>query len=220
MLFDPQSDSLCLVGGGEHAKVVAEAIRARGAHQVKGFWGVKPEGEFAYLGDDAALRRRFFSEWQEMGFHLALMGSPHRPLRRRVFEGLADLPMKWEAIVHPHAWVSPSVRIGAGAFVGAGAIVQVDAVLGPHVLVNTGAIVEHDVRVGLGAHLAPGSVIGGGVEIGDWAWLGLGCRVRDHVRIGEGAVVAMGAVVTSDVPPGAWFAGTPARPMTTDQTHA
>lgn len=220
MQVEPASGALCLLGGGEHARIVAELALACGGYQIEGFWGLRPEGGLRFLGEDATLRRQFSTEWRTAGFHLALMGSPSLPLRRRVFEGLADLPMRWETLVHPRAYVSPSALIGEGVFVGAGALIQTGARLAPQALVNTGVVVEHDVEIGVGTHLAPGTVVGGGVEIGDWAWLGLGCRIRDHVRIGDGAVVAMGAVVTADVLPGAWVAGVPARPIARNQSHA
>ncbi len=220
MPVEPEGRMLCLLGGGEHARIVVELAQACGGYRLEGFWGVHPEGDLQFLGDDATLRRQFSSDWQTAGFHLRLMGSPRVPLRRRVFEGVADLPLNWETLVHPRAYVSPSAHIGEGAFIGAGALIQTGARLAAQVLVNSGVVVEHDVQIGLGTHLAPGTVVGGGAEIGAWAWLGLGCRIRDHVRVGDGAMVAMGAVVTADVPPGAWVAGVPARPISRNRSHA
>jgi acetyltransferase EpsM len=216
--------TLVILGAGEHARVVIDAARASGdgwevvGHTVGSTAAVAGGSASSpdvlpgvpLLGTDADLLTRLLAQapgdrpWLVLGFG----GGPTE--RRRAVEAFADAA-RWAPIVHPTAWVSPSARIGEGAVVLAGAVVNAGALVGPHVIVNSAAVVEHDVRVGAFTHLAPGAVIGGGTTIGEGAMVGLGATVRDHIVVGPEAVVAMGAVVVADVPAAAVVLGVPAR---------
>jgi acetyltransferase EpsM len=203
---------LVLVGGGQHARVVAEAARAGTAWDVVGY--TDPEGAndamtrlgIPFLGaDDTAAADD--DAWGVIGFG----GTLHA--RRRAVERLGTA-VRWATVVHPDAWVSPTATLEPGVVVMADAVINSEAVVGRHAIVNSGAIVEHDVRVGAFAHVAPGAVIGGGATIGEAAMIGLGAAIRDHVTVGEGSVVGMGGVVVRDVPDGGTVVGVPARAHT------
>jgi len=201
------SRRLCLFGGGEHARVVAEAATL-GGWEVVGAWSPEPASGIPWLGDDAAfaLERE---RWQDALFHIGFVGHHGARTRRQVlgrWDGLA-----WASVVHPTAFVAPSARLGAGVFVGPRAVVHTGATIGDHAIINSGVIVEHDAVVGTGTHLAPATAIGGGARLGDWVTIGLGAVVRDHITIGDGAQVGMGAAVVADVRTAATVLGVPAR---------
>jgi sugar O-acyltransferase (sialic acid O-acetyltransferase NeuD family) len=203
---------LVIVGGGEHASVVAEAARAAGWEPVgftdAGDAAAGPPG-LPRLGTDAMVVATRAgqppSEWASLvlGF-----GGPPEARRRAV--ATFGPAAAWATVVHPAAWVSPSARLGRGAVVLAGAIVNTGAEVGEHAIVNSGAIIEHDARVGAHAHVAPGATLGGGASVGVDAFVGLGACVRDHVVIGARAVVGMGAVVLGHVADDAVVVGSPA----------
>ncbi len=121
------------------------------------------------------------------------------------------LKFTWRAVVHPAAWVHPSVGLGAGAFVAAGAVIQPDAVIGAHAIVNTGATVDHDCVIGDFAHVAPGAHLAGHVSVGAGALIGLGASVTPGVSIGDRAVLGAGASAVRDIASGVTAAGVPAR---------
>jgi acetyltransferase EpsM len=207
---------LVIVGGGEHARVVADAARSRpDLWQLTGF--TDPAGNAAgagmglvHLGDDAAFVTDLAATPVIARPALVLgFGAPLAARRRAAvaFGSEAD----WATVVHGSAWVSPSAVIEPGAVVLAGAIVNAGARVGAHAIVNSGAVVEHDVIVGPGAHLGPGVVVGGGARIGDESMIGLGAAVRDHISIGRRTVVGMGAVVVADVADDTTVVGVPAR---------
>jgi sugar O-acyltransferase (sialic acid O-acetyltransferase NeuD family) len=207
---------LIVVGGGEHAAVVIDAVRTEpDAWELVGFVDPSPAPGAAdrlgldHLGDDSALGDGLASggpgePWLVLGF-----GAPVADRRAAVVR-LGE-PARWATVVHRTAWVSPAAAVGEGAVVLAGAIINAGARIGRHAIINTRAVIEHDVRVGDFAQVAPGALIGGAATIGDDAFVGLGGLVRDHTEVGAGATVGMGAVVVDDVAPGATVVGSPAR---------
>jgi UDP-3-O-[3-hydroxymyristoyl] glucosamine N-acyltransferase len=95
----------------------------------------------------------------------------------------------------------------------AGAVIGVTAWVGPNVIVNTLASIDHDDRIGAHANVSPGAHLAGRVTIGEGAYIGIGASVREGIRIGDWALVAGGAMVIDHVPSGGRVAGVPARPM-------
>lgn len=190
---------LCLLGGGGHAVVVADAARAAG-WRLLGFCDDRSEADLpgtprlGALADAPAGASR----------HIAI---GHLATRR----GLMSAAARWATVAHPSAIVSESAEVGEGAFLGAGCVIQGRAVLDAHVIVNTGAIIEHDCVVGDNTHIAPGAILAGAVIVGADTLIGLGARVLPGVRIGSGVTVGAGAVVCADVADRLTVLGVPAR---------
>ncbi len=220
---------LIVLGGGEHARVVIEAVHTQGDRwTLQGYAAPAPAGagglgqpatDLPWLGDDAALAARLDDlapddrPWLVLGF-----GGGETPgglaARAATTERFGP-DTKWASVVHATAWVSPSATVEPGAVILAGAVVNAGAHVGRHAIVNSVTVVEHDVVIGHGSHVAPGAVIGGGTNIGEHTFVGLGARVRDHIEVGAGAVIGMGAVVVESIAPGATVVGIPARPRET-----
>jgi sugar O-acyltransferase (sialic acid O-acetyltransferase NeuD family) len=207
------SERIVVIGGGEHARVVIEAIRS-GADLPDLLGFVDPDAceetsrrlGVLRLGGEDALERH-----GEARGILGFAALESRSRREDAVRRLTPLLAGWARVVHASAWVSPTATVEGGTVIMAGAVVQTGARIGAHCVINTGAIVEHDVVLDDHAQLAPGVTLGGGVRIGSQAYIGLGAAVRDHVTIGAGATVGMGAVVVRDGPAGARVIGVPAR---------
>lgn len=203
---------LIIVGGGEHARVVAEAARASGAWHLAGFVDVADRHDTAaFLGipqlSDAAVTAALA---RGAGMILGIGGLKALAARQRLVADYSARGARWATVVHPTAWVAPSAVLAEGVFVAARAVINTAARVDAHGIVNTGSVIEHDVRLGSFTHAAPGTVIGGGTNVGADCYLGLGCRVRDHIEIGRKAVVGMGAVVVGAVGDGWCVQGVPA----------
>jgi len=214
MTIPPAQDlpSVIVIGGGEHARVVIEVLRAAARYRLVGFVDPDPGDEtrrrfgIARLGDESALAGHPGA--------LGLLGFGALRARQRRPEAVTRLGPRlagWATALHPTAWVSPTAEIGEGTVVMAGVIVQTGARVGRHCVLNTGSIVEHDVVLEDQAQVAPRVTLGGGVRVGAMAYIGLGAVVRDHVVVGSEATVGMGAVVVRDVAEKARVMGVPAR---------
>ena len=215
---------LLLIGGGEHAGVVAEAaVSASDPWLVVGYTDPRADlGALAstrapHLGDDATglAGAGAAPPDDRPALVLAVGGVGDPGGRRRVAESVQELaPWScWATVVHGTAWVSPSADLSDGTVVLAGAVVNAGATVGPHGIVNSRAVVEHDVEIGAFVHLGPGAIVGGGARIGSDVSVGMGALIRDHITVGDGATIGMGAVVVADVPPGVTVVGSPARPL-------
>lgn len=209
---------LVLLGGGEHARVVADAAASSGEWEIVGVADPAPAADaladrlrVTRLADDEALRELLGSTaspvrpWLVVAVGAVVDGRVRQEVAGRFAQE------RWASIVHASAWVSPTAAVEPGAVVLAGAVVNAGARVGAHAIVNSGAVVEHDVVVGAFTRVGPGATIGGGTVIGADVLLGLGAAVRDHITVGDGATVGMGAVVTSSVDAGDTVAGVPAR---------
>jgi UDP-perosamine 4-acetyltransferase len=199
-----------LIGGGGHARSVAEAIRAAGRLELVG--ATDPTGntgDLAHLGSDDAL-----PDLLAGGVRAAVLGvggiGDNAP-RARLYEHACSLGFAMPAVVHPSASVASNASIGDGSVVLAGAVVGAGAIVGEDVIVNSGAVVEHDCVLGDHAHVATGGLLGGAARIGNGAHVGLGAAVLQGVTVGSRAVVGAGAVVIGDVAEGVTVKGVPAR---------
>lgn len=208
---NPNDPPVALLGAGDHAGVLIEALRLVGRRvavvmdddpalhggEIEGVRIVGEAGLAEHLPDAVELANAIGSV------------APPR-VRRDMFERYRAKGYRFATVVHPAAFVSPSAELGEGAQVMAGAVVQPHARLGDDCLVNTGATVDHDCVVGPHSHIAPGVTLCGGVRIGHTCHLGAGATVVQQRRIGDGSLVGAGAVVVRDLPAGCAAWGVPA----------
>ncbi len=206
--------SVIVVGGGGHAKVLVDLLLLL-RWNVLGYTDLNPGGGdllgVSCLGSDEIVATRWHPE--EVGL-VNGVGSVRSPAARAgVFEAFSELGYTFPAVVHPAATVSPHATLAVGAQVMAGAVIQAGSRIGPNVIINTRASIDHDCEIGAHVHVAPGAVLSGAVRVGERAHIGCGATVRQAITIGTAAVVGAGAVVIEDVAPGMTVAGVPAKPL-------
>jgi sugar O-acyltransferase (sialic acid O-acetyltransferase NeuD family) len=191
-----------LMGGGGHARVVADSLMSSG-FTVKGFFDNTGKGNVfnvAWLGD--------YDPNIHPGLPIVIaIGDNHA--RKRLSENV--IKHRFFTVVDASAKCSHLAVIGNGSMVLQGAIVQAASSIGKHVILNTGCQVDHDCSLGNFVHVAPSAVLCGSVQVEDGALIGANAVVIPKTKIGKLAVVGAGTVVTKDVPDYAVVVGSPAR---------
>lgn len=205
--------SVIIIGGGGHAKVLVQALLASAA-PIAGIVDADPTMAgtvvlgIPVLGDDSHLEGLWAAEVRLVN-GVGSVGLPEG--RQAVFERFKSRGFSFAAVAHPSAVISSEVEIGEGAQVMAGAVIQPGCRIGCNSIVNTRASIDHDCVLGNHVHVAPGVTLSGGVTIGSGSHIGTGATVIQGIMIGERVTVAAGAVVVRDLPDGVTVKGVPAR---------
>ena len=191
-------------GAGGHALVVIGAIRAAGDVPV----GVYDDNRDRWNRDVLGVPVRGPVEEGVLRQLPVVIAIGDNRTRQKMS---TELNVEWHTVIHPRAWLDPSVLIGAGSVVFAGAIVQPHAVIGSHAILNTSASVDHECRIGDFAQIAPGAHLGGNVQVDEGAFVGIGSAIIQGVKIGSWSTVGAGAAVIHDVAPNTTAVGVPTR---------
>lgn len=204
---DEKDEGVILVGGGGHALSLAEFASSGIKGYVANSSNEAMPGE--WIGDD---RKGLEMAREGEKFHVAFVysGLPVMARRRRIIEEYEKAGALFSSLISPTSIVTHNSVVGAGSAIMTGAIIN-RARLGSHVIVNSGAIVEHDCEVGDNTFIGPGAIVGGFTKIGRNCFIGLGAKVGNGLTIADDVTVAMGAVVNHDLTEPGIYHGTPLR---------
>lgn len=197
------SDSIILIGGSGHARVIIDCIRSSGGTVL----GILDDGMAAgteVLGVPVLGKTADYEQYAEHPFLIAI---GNNTVRKRIAE---KLPVRWATVVHSAAVVSHYAVIGEGTVVMPRAVINAGAAVGNHCIINTGAIVEHDNVLGDYVHISPNAALGGTVRIGEGTHIGIGACVRNNINICGGCTVGAGAAVVKDITAPGTYVGVPA----------
>jgi UDP-perosamine 4-acetyltransferase len=203
---------LIILGGGGHARVLADCLRMTGC-RVLGFTAPRRGPDLApgigWLGNDSVVDRHAPGS-VELVNGLGSTGPTGQ--RAALFEQMAGAGYRFAGVQHPAAILSGlDVELGQGCQLLAGTLLGPGVRLGDNALINSRAVVEHDCRVGRHSHVATGAILCGGCDIGAGVHIGAGATLIQGITVGDGAIIAAGSVVTKDVESLTLVAGVPGR---------
>ncbi|HMG89428.1 MAG TPA: acetyltransferase [Chryseolinea sp.] len=190
-----------LQGGGGHATVVLDMLSSQGIV-------VLAVIDAKYSGDLLGVPRikEYDTGIEPNAYVIVAIGD--NAARKRVAEFTKHQFMN---AIHSSAIISGHVKMGLGNMILHGTIIQAQTEIGNHVIINTGAQVDHHCVVEDYAHIAPRVVLCGNVKIGTGTLIGAGATVIPGKKIGRWATIGAGSVVTKDIPDFAVAVGNPAR---------
>jgi len=202
-------ESVIVLGGGGHSKVVIEILRASG-YSVE-YCISASEGVQTCVGVPVLCGDHHLDELLDAGYSKVFPGVGSNLVRERAAERALKIGYQLVSAISPAAIISPSATIGRGVAIMGGVVINAESKVEDLAIINTGATVDHDCHIGLGAHVAPRCVLAGSVKIGNGSFLGAGTVVIPEVVIGERCIIGAGAVVVRDVPAFSKAIGHPAR---------
>lgn len=205
------ANSVYVLGGGGHARVVLDALLANGVAVTGVLDPALPPGDAVLgvpiKGGDELL------EGANPDAVLLVNGigaNPDVVTRKRLFEEMRAGGFAFASVRHPSATIGRECELGEGVQVMAGAVLQAGVRIGDNTVVNTSASVDHDCMIGAHVFVSPGAVLCGDVTVGECTFIGAGAVVLPGVSIGVNAIVGAGSVVREAVAAGCIVAGNPA----------
>jgi sugar O-acyltransferase (sialic acid O-acetyltransferase NeuD family) len=143
--------------------------------------------------------------------NISIINNVHSSPKSRyiVAKKIADLGLKNESLIHDDVDLT-MCKVGDGVFIHS-SYFGANVVVGNHVSIKIGSIINHDNFIGDYAFIGPGVTLCGHVSVGSAAYIGAGAVIKEHLKIGEGAVVGAGAVVLKNVEPWTVVVGNPAK---------
>ncbi len=185
-----------IFGAGGHGKVVLDILLEQGV-RVDGFVDATPR--FPDVCGVPVLKESDISGDSE--FQLVIAVGANHTRRDIALHIQATFPkVKFINAIHPSASISKLSILGVGNVFGAGAIVTPGTVIGSHIVLNTGAQVDHDCILADFTSVAPGAVLGGGVKVGIGSYVGIGATIKHGIEIGEWSVIGADSTTLQNVP--------------------
>jgi len=194
---------LHILGAGGHAKVVVALAQALGIRIA----GIYANDKGVPLLEDVPTLP--LSRVPDLPSTHGVIAIGSNAARQRIAASFQQLT--WARLIHPTAWISPDVKVGAGTVVMAGVIIQPGTQLGTHVIVNTSSSVDHDCKLNDFVHVAPGCHLAGNVSLADGVFAGISSAFIPGTQVGAWSVVGAGSVVTRSLAANTTSVGVPAK---------
>jgi len=132
-------------------------------------------------------------------------------VRKAVVARLESRGAKFSSIIHPLAYIPPTVKVGKGVFICPFAFVGPNALIEDFVILNTHCSIGHDSHIKRFSVFSPYAVVNGNVTLEEGAFLGTHATVTPGKTVGTYSKVAAGSVVFQNVPDRSLAVGIPAK---------
>jgi sugar O-acyltransferase (sialic acid O-acetyltransferase NeuD family) len=168
----PKKD-LLILGAGGYGRCIAEVAEQQDHWAnivfVDDCWADNKQIEhYRIISDIQHLKILEYSQFE------AIVAVGNNKIRQKWQQLLIDLGIPLTTIIHPHAVISPSAKIGRGVSIMAGCIVGTKTVIHDGVILNIGTLLDHDVIIEDFCHLSVGVKVAGGKRISQQTFLEVG----------------------------------------------
>lgn len=209
---------IAIIGAGGSARdilVIVEAInKIEPTFDFLGFIVDTQYGEPGAIVDGKPILGDF--SWIEQNPDVQLVcgvGSPGD--RRELVRRAEELGATFCTLIHPHAVLTPRIKIGRGTVISAGCLFTSCINIGSHVHLNLAVTVAHDCVIEDFVTISPGVHCSGNVTINEGCFVGTGANIIEKIKIGHWSTIGAGCAVIRDVPDNATMVGVPGKVIKT-----
>lgn len=202
---------IAVIGKGGHSKVIKDIISSNQEYEIVGYLDDLYENQTIIDGmyyGPIMTAQHLLHNFEDVKFVIAI---GNNRVRKVISEQLGLSDDQYATLIHSHAVVSPSAKIGNGTVVMASAVINADARIGKHTIINTKAVVEHDSQISDFVHISPNATLTGAVSVGEGTHIGAGAVMIPNVQIDEWSVIGAGATIIHNIPANCTAVGVPAK---------
>lgn len=156
---------LLIIGAGGHGQVVKETAEAMNQFE-----------KIDFLDDHSNLAVGRFDEYDKLQnkYTYAFIALGSNELRSKWHKNLESTKYIIPILVHPNAYVSPSVEIKKGTIILAKAVVNTNSRIGQGTIIGIGALIDHDVTIKQFCHINSGAIIKAGCTVDNYTKIDVG----------------------------------------------
>jgi len=204
---------LCIVGTGSQGRYVVEIINKNKFYTDVKFVDIENEknvGNFINGVEVVCLLNNIQSFINPQQYGVIIAYGNNRK-KKEIVEVLQKYTYKFETLISSQAYISSNVEIGLGCIINPNVTILPNTMIGNHVIIHSGSVIEHDNIINNFVNVAPSVTTAGYVNIDEGAYLYTGAVVVPKIKIGSWSVIGAGAIVLHDVKSKGVYVGNPAR---------
>ena len=161
--YSGEQRTLLILGAGGLGQVVAEAAQMSGCYTKIAFLDDCPTEDKARLYNIVGAIRDADKFSDQFIYAIPAFGSNEK--RYELLKYLKKNGYKIPSIIHPSAYISPTVTIGEGTIISPTAGISREVVIEECCLINMGAMIDHRCHIGRCTHIPMGAVVRGEVSV-------------------------------------------------------
>jgi len=208
------SNSIILVGGGGHCKVIIDILKENNDYDVILISDLKENLGKKILDVKIEYTDDQLKDLYKKGYKNAFVSIGKVKInehRKKLFNKIKNIGFNVPVIVSKSAIISKYSGIGEGTLIGRTVVINPGTQIGKNCIINTGSIIEHDCIIEDNVHIGPGAILSGGTYVGNNSFIGTGAIIIQNVNISQDTLIGAGAVVVKDINESGVYVGNPAR---------
>jgi len=201
---------VAVYGAGNGAITLQEAMQAGDQYRTVCFIDDNPNHAVIHNGLPVVHGSRL-SELKEKGINHIATEIARGTIRQRIKEKVINMGFELINVIHPSAFIAPSVKMGVGNFIKARAVIETNTEIGDCCIIDNGVVIAHDNIIGNACHIAPGAIFGSSIKIGKNTIVGIGASISTNIHVGQNSIISVGSAVTKNVGVNSVVDGVPAK---------
>lgn len=193
-----KTKKVVIFGTGDLAQIMADYFQRDTEYEVAGF---TVDAEYA-KGDIVpfeSVEQHFPPETHDM--YIAVVYGDMNRTRQNKFTEAKNKRYDIALYISPHAFVSPTAKLGEGVTIFENNVVQPFVEIGDGCILWSGNHIGHHSVLGKFVFVSSHVVISGHCNIGDNTFLGVNTTIANSINVGKESWIMHGAIISGDLPP-------------------